>query len=215
MNALHQPTSPMPPTERQFQRVNRFWDPKNRTWAAKIGPGEFYTSNHNEMISTVLGSCVAACIRLPVAGIGGMNHFMLPTSRQDVEFKLIAAGARYGAVAMERLINSLLQYGGRRQDLEVKLFGGAKVLDIDSAVGERNVEFAMEFVKSEGLKLLAVDMGGMAARKVQYYPGTGVARVRFIVPRNPTVLRRERNYRLHVDTLSVTSEVTIFEADEP
>lgn len=214
MNSLHYPPTPMPPTERQFQRINRYWDPKHGTWAAKIGPGEFYASQHSELISTVLGSCVAACMRVPGARIGGMNHFMLPNSARDDEIRLLAAGPRYGAVAMERLINAVLSKGGRRQDIEVKLFGGGKVLDIDSAVGERNVEFAMDFVKSEGLKLLAVDVGGMAARKLQYFPETGMARVRFIVPRNPTMLRRERDYRLHVNTLPVVGEVTIFEADD-
>lgn len=221
MNSNHskadkkEPVGAKPPTTAEFAEINRFWDPKHETWSAKIIPGEYYTSTANELISTVLGSCVAACIRNPRTGIGGMNHFMLPkpTSQpKDADFP--DAGSRYGSVAMERLINSILEYGGLRSHLEVKLFGGAKVLNIETPIGARNIEFVLKYVKSEGVNVKAVDLGGGYARKVLFYPKTGVVRIRKLTLRNATVQQRENEYELIVNNTAVVGSVTIFEDED-
>src|SRR5690606_1295420 len=138
--------SALPPTLPGFEQITRYWDTKNNIYAAKIIQGEYYVSINNELITTVLGSCVSACIRDKKAGIGGMNHFMLPgdkVSRDHWRSSPVSVAASYGTVAMERLINVILSHGGRRENLEAKLFGGGKVLNITTDVGKDNIEFVI------------------------------------------------------------------------
>ena len=124
------------------------------------------------MISTLLGSCVAACMRDPVAGVGGMNHFLLPGRRGGSE----ADGVRFGVHAMELLVNALLGAGARRDRLEGKLFGGAHMMDGLADVGRQNSDFAMSFLAAEGIRYLGGSLGGAAARRVQFWPASGRAR---------------------------------------
>lgn len=121
------------------------------------------------LISTILGSCVAACICDVAAGVGGMNHFLLP-GRDEAE------GAQYGAYAMELLINGLLKTGARRERLEAKLFGGARMLNGLTDIGEQNATFARRFLRAEGIPCVAESLGGSNARRVLYRPVTGVVR---------------------------------------
>lgn len=129
-----------PPLLPGFENINRYWDAKHNIYAAKLLPGDFYVSLHGELITTVLGSCVSACIRDPKSGVGGMNHFMLPDNQNQVSAKTwentpVSDQTRYGNIAMERLINIVIASGGRKSDMEVKLFGGGKVLNIDADIG--------------------------------------------------------------------------------
>ena len=124
------------------------------------------------MISTLLGSCVAACLRDPVAGVGGMNHFLLPGRRGGSE----ADGVRFGVHAMELLVNALLGAGARRDRLEAKLFGGGHMMDGLADVGRQNSEFALSFLDAEGIRYLGGSLGGGAARRVQFWPASGRAR---------------------------------------
>lgn len=137
--------------------------------------GEWKVSKDPDVVlSTVLGSCVAACLRDPVAGIGGMNHFLLPGS-----VEALAQGgdvSRYGVHLMELLINGLLKQGARRDRLEAKIFGGAKTIASFSNVGQQNAEFALQFLKDEGIKLAGSSTGGEAGRKLEYWPVSGRAR---------------------------------------
>jgi chemotaxis protein CheD len=123
--------------------TNRYFDRKFGLEAAKILPGEYYVSVQESLLVTVLGSCVAACIRDADSGIGGMNHFMLPDDGE----KPLGMSARYGTYAMEVLINHLLKLGARRNRLEAKVFGGGAVLAslASSNVGARNAEFVLDF----------------------------------------------------------------------
>ncbi|MDM8560868.1 hypothetical protein [Candidatus Parabeggiatoa sp. HSG14] len=108
-----------------YEHIKRYWDHHNDSSIAKILPGEYYVTRHDEVLVTVVGSCVAACIHDNVSGIGGMNHFMLPHSTLDKwEHTSVSTESRYGSFAMEYLINEILKYGGKRKNLEVKLFGG-------------------------------------------------------------------------------------------
>lgn len=166
--------------------------------AAKIGPGELYASKRNILIVTVLGSCVSACLMDPVAHIGGMNHFMLPD--REGASSLLSEPARYGAHAMEMLINNLLSMGARRERLEAKVFGAGRVMQGMSDVGARNVEFALEYLERERIPVKARDVGGTNARKVYLFVESGRVLVKDIHQlRNDTVLKRERAYAVEID----------------
>lgn len=185
----------------EFNNINRYYDPVNKVDAAKILPGEFYVSLHGEMIATVLGSCVSACIRDPIAKIGGMNHFMLPIDNKNVGKELseaeLSVASRYGDFAMEKLINVIISNGGKRKNLEVKVFGGGRVVSQlhSSDVGERNIEFVKEYLHYEGLKIVAQDTGDIYPRKVHYYSDTGKVLIKKLhVIKNPTITDREDQY---------------------
>ena len=198
-----------------FEGVNRYWDTQNNIYAAKIKPGEYYVSTHGELVSTVLGSCVSACIRDIKLGIGGMNHFMLPTDDRYSSGAWtdtpVSSATRYGNVAMERLINVILASGGSRENFEIKIFGGAKVLDIDSDVGNQNINFVMDYLKKEGQKVQTNDVGGVCPRKVNYYPSSGRVRVKKLYNlHNNTLAVREKQYVRELQDTPVRGEVDIF-----
>ena len=205
-----------PPMLQGFEHINRYWDTKHDIFAAKILPGEFYVSLHGELITTVLGSCVSACIRDKVTGIGGMNHFMLPDNRGRTtssawENTPVSAETRYGNVAMERLINVILAGGGKRKNLEVKLFGGGKVLSINTDIGGNNVDFVKNYLLAEGFHVEAEDTRGPWPRKVQYFPLTGRVRVkRLNAMHNDTLKRREQEYIDQLKAKKVQGKVDLF-----
>jgi len=198
-----------------FEGINRYWDTQNDIYAAKIKPGEYYVSTHGEMISTVLGSCVSACIRDTGLGLGGMNHFMLPTDSRYSSSAWadtpVSTATRYGNVAMERLINVILASGGSRENFEIKIFGGAKVLDIDSDVGNENINFILAYLKMEGHKVQTHDVGGVCPRKVNFYPSSGRVRVKKLHNlHNTTLVEREKRYVRELQDMPVSGEVDIF-----
>jgi chemotaxis protein CheD len=153
-----------------FADIRRFWDPMAGLWNAQVFPGDFYVSRADEVITTVLGSCVSACVRDPALGLGGINHFMLPV---DPDPASAGASARYGAFALERLINELVKHGGARNRLEVKVFGGGKVMPGASDIGQANIAFVRTFFATEGLPIVAEDVGEQYARRLRYRPRTG------------------------------------------
>ncbi len=142
-----------------FENIKRYWDKENDVVAAKILPGEYYVTTENELVTTVLGSCISACIRDRVSGIGGMNHFMLPeTNKQKLAAgaeHVIGNATRYGNYAMEHLINVILANGGKRKNLEVKVFGGGKIIPSLGDVGLNNINFVLEYIDAEALKLVS------------------------------------------------------------
>ena len=139
----------------------------------KLLPNEYFVTSEDIVLSTVLGSCVAACLRDAQAGVGGMNHFMLPGG-DDTE-RPASASMRYGSFAMEVLINELLKAGARRERLEAKVFGGGAVLDQmkQMNIGERNADFVLQYLKTEQIPVLAHDLKGDYPRRIHYYPHTG------------------------------------------
>ena len=143
-----------------FEHVRRYWDPAQGSMTAKVLPGEFYVSMQDELIATVLGSCVSACIRDRRRNIGGMNHFMLPEpmGERDGWSATVGRAARYGNDAMEQLINAILKAGGKREDLEVKVFGGGRVLTQMTDIGERNIAFVRRYLAAERLDLAAAGL---------------------------------------------------------
>jgi len=182
-----------------FEHVNRYWDKRMNLAAAKIMPGEFYVSRCGEMIVTVLGSCVSACIRDKKLGIGGMNHFMLPSkgahSTENWGSCAASSSSRYGNWAMEYLINEILKLGGTRRNLEIKVFGGGNVLSNMTDIGERNIEFVRNYIFEENFETVAEDVGDIYPRKVLYFPDTGAVKVRKLKEvSNDTLIKREQDY---------------------
>lgn len=171
---------PPPVLSGEFAGIRRFPVHDHSRWMARIGPGEYYATSNGELIATTLGSCVAACIRDPKSGIGGMNHFLLPDAWEGGawESTLVSTPARYGNVAMERLINVVMGATSARRNLEVKVFGGAKVLKADIDIGERNISFIKSYLRTEGLVIKAQDLGGTAPRKVIFDVRSGDAFVK-------------------------------------
>jgi chemotaxis protein CheD len=152
----------------------------DRPTTVKVAPGDHYvTAQEDVVIVTVLGSCVAACIRDPLAGVGGMNHFMLPSSRTGA-WGDATGSLRYGNFAMERLINEILIRGGRRERLEIKLFGGGNVLGGATSVGHSNADFVEWYLRSESMPIAASNLRGTTARQVRYFPVTGKALVKHL-----------------------------------
>jgi len=139
--------------------------------------GDYYVTGRNdEVLTTVLGSCISACIRDAVIGFGGMNHFLLPEDGSlDGGSNL---SLRYGSFAMEQLINQVLSHGGRRERLEVKVFGGGNVVKGLSGIGHKNSDFVEKFLKNEGLRLSGCHLRGNLARKIMYIPKTGIVKMR-------------------------------------
>jgi chemotaxis protein CheD len=136
--------------------------------------GEFQVVDDPDIVlSTVLGSCVAACLRDPEARVGGMNHFLLPG---DSDASRSSEAERYGVHLMELLVNGLLKQGARRDRLEGKLFGGARILEGLTDIGAKNASFAKRFLSNEGIRVVAEDLGGTRARRVEYFPLSGRAR---------------------------------------
>lgn len=188
---------------------NRYFDRTFQVEAAKVLPGEFYVTTTNMVIVTVLGSCVAACVRDRERGIGGMNHFMLPDNASD----LLSSSGRYGVYAMEMLVNQLLKLGARRSSLEAKVFGGARVLAsmAQSYVGERNSEFVLTYMKKENIPVVAQDLLDIYPRKVYFFPATGRVLVKKLVRvHNDTLVRRERDYEARLKRDNVAGDVELF-----
>lgn len=197
--------------EEQFA-TNVYYDRTFDCDAAKILPGEYYYTCKDMLIVTVLGSCVSACIRDRVSGIGGMNHFMLPDGSSDADSP-ISASMRYGTYAMEVLINDLLKAGARRENLEAKVFGGGNVLRgfVAINVGERNANFVREYLRAENIRTTAEDLNDIYPRKVYFFPRTGKVLVKKLKQlNNNTLVNREQDYAQRLLATPVAGAVELF-----
>jgi len=136
--------------------------------------GEYFVTDDSDlMVTTILGSCVAACIRDPFAGVGGINHFLLPGTNARAKTE---EAERLGVHLMELLVNGLLKAGARRDRLEAKLFGGARTVRSHNDIGKHNAEFAERFLRDEGIAHVGGSTGGLQGRRIQYWPVSGRAR---------------------------------------
>jgi chemotaxis protein CheD len=183
-----------------FEHMQRYWDVENARWSVKILPGEYYVTRGDEAVTTVLGSCISACVRDPKLNVGGMNHFMLPEDNSvgpnNWLDPAVGLATRYGSYAMESLINDLLKLGATRERLEIKLFGGGRILTGMTDVGERNIGFIKSYMQLEGLRVAAEDMGGTQPRKVIYFPASGRCKLRKLPPvENRIISHHEQLYR--------------------
>ncbi len=196
-----------------FAHLRRYWDPAQACMIVKVLPGDFYVSADEELVTTVLGSCVSVCIHDPRVGIGGMNHFMLPEPLGERDSWSATAGraARYGSDAMEQLINTMLVMGCRRVDMQLKVFGGGRVLTQLSDIGQHNIEFVTRYIAAEKLTLCASDLGDVYPRQVQFFPHTGRARVRLLRRRDDVALvEDEQLYLKRLAKDPIKGEVELF-----
>lgn len=208
------PPEPPPAVLAGFEHVNRYWDKRHNIYAAKILPGEFYVTKGEEAVVTVLGSCVSACIRNKRTGVGGMNHFMLPVQTNHSDNwgdSGVSASTRYGNWAMEHLINEILKLGTKKSDLEVKVVGGGKVLDTLTDIGEKNIQFVLDYLASESIPVAGKCMGDIYPRKVVYIPSTGKVMVKKLKRRhNDTLANREKDYVKSISKEQVSGGVDLF-----
>jgi chemotaxis protein CheD len=193
---------------RGFDDVHYHWDWSAKSWIVQILPGEFYVSESDEIIATVLGSCVSTCIRDTALGVGGMNHFMLPEDpRNDTK----GSALRYGCFALERLINELLKRGAKRDRLEIKVFGGGQVIAGMSDIGRMNIEFVRNYLLDEHLTAAVEDVGGRWARRLRYVAATGKALVKHLpMQEAKKVGSREQEFRQHLQVKPLAGEVELF-----
>lgn len=193
----HAPPEPALPG---FEHIKRFWDAPRQRFIAKILPGQFYVTKNQEVISTILGSCVSVCMRDAVANIGAMNHFLLPRSgghsvRTEIDDS--EPCARYGIHAMEMMLAQLERHGARRERLEVKVTGGGRIGEGMNDIGAHNAEFAHEYMRMNGFKMLACDLGGTAPRKVHYFPDSGRLLIKKLDDRSLEHIHRREDKFLH------------------
>lgn len=192
--------------------LNRYFDKNFNTEAVKILPGEYFATEDSTMIVTVLGSCVSVCLRDPITRIAGMNHFLLPANKDNINFD--SDSARYGVYAMEVLINHLMKLGAAKHRLEAKVFGGGNVLKQlrTNSVGEQNSEFVLEYLNAEDITVNAKDLLGEFPRKVYFFPQTGEVKVRKLKSvHNTTILDRESEYRVKVTQTPSSGDVDLFD----
>jgi len=173
--------------------------------------GEFAVTDDAEvMLGTILGSCVAACVRDPMAGVGGMNHFLLPGEKTDAPPAATPGSLRYGVQSMELLLNALYRMGARRERLEVKLFGGARVMGGLSDIGQQNAEFAERFLAAEGIRTLSGSLRGDQARRVQFWPVSGRVRQMALIDQSKQLFEAERARLAPVPAAADDGELELF-----
>jgi chemotaxis protein CheD len=210
-SALRRPDSSSGASVVDSASGRRFFDAASAAWIVKVFPGEYHVSRQaDEVLLTVLGSCVSACIRDPLAGIGGMNHFMLPQHGSGAWGGDLKS-TRFGNFAMEKLLNELLKAGCKRERLEIKVFGGGNVTDSTNAVGSDNAAFVLKYLQDEGLPCAAQDLGGTLPRRIQYYPSTGRV-VRRLLGTNErfAVDREEGAYAKRLQGQQPSGEIELF-----
>lgn len=186
--------------------LRKFRNPRDGLVHVQLTLGDTYVcSDPEEVLTTILGSCIAACIRDPIAGVGGMNHFLLPDGTSGDR-----TARCYGINAMELLINDILKHGGDRRRLEAKLFGGGNVVSALTSVGSRNAAFARQFLNDEGIPIVGGDVGGEMARRIQYMPASGRARQALVRGAEPKLVEEELT-ALHKKTpAAASSDVEFF-----
>jgi len=190
----------------------KLFDKRANAHAIRLLPGAFYVTDAvDEMIVTVLGSCISACIRNPHNGYGGMNHFMLPESDSG-DWNGVSAALRYGNYAMEALINDVLRSGCARHDLEIKLFGGANFTIGPAMVGEKNAQFVLRYLETDGLRVAAHDLGGQSGRRIHYFPATGKVERMLLKPAGEIKLAaQEQRYGATLRNAPIEGDVDLFD----
>ena len=197
----------------QHVAQSRYMDPHLKKWAIKILPGEFFVVDNEDMIVTTLGSCISVCIRDKVLGIGGMNHFMLPLSTDgDWCGSKISTASRYGNFAMEYLINEILKQGGKKKNMEAKIFGGGDFMMGNTlSVGSNNYKFAEQYLKTEGIPIKHEDVGGSLSRKIYFSPLNGkVLMKKIAITQNDTIRQREKRYQYDIEHTNISGDVELF-----
>jgi len=188
-----------------------YYDEVFKCEAVKVLPGQFYVTDRDMLICTTLGSCVAACIRDRVSGIGGMNHFMLPYNNVE-QNNLASESARYGVYAMELLLNQVIKMGAVRRNLEAKVFGGGNLSQNFTRlnIGDRNSNFVREYLRNEDIIITAEDLAHCQGRKVYFFPHTGKVLVQKLTIVASSILNVERDYAKTIKYDIPTGNIDLF-----
>lgn len=190
-----------------FNSYSLLWSKQWHLYSVKVKPGEFYVANDEVVITTVLGSCISACVFDDEMKLGGLNHFMLPNIPGQTEIRCL----RYGLFAMEQLINEMMKLGCTRQRMQVKVTGGGDMLGGDVNIGEQNIAFIQQYLLDEKLQLVSQDVGGDRARKVAYFPTTGRMLVNKLSHRDDQqLIKEESSYRVEADHQLDEADVELF-----
>ncbi len=194
-----------------FQGANRYYDRNYEVTVVKLFSGDCYVSTSpHEMIVTILGSCISACIHDPAAKISGMNHFLLPGD-PAAHATTIDASTRYGAFAMEKLINGMISVGARKDRMQVKVFGGGDVTAHSGMIGSRNAAFVQDFLTRERLTILSSDLGGTTPRRIHFDTGTGKVLLRTLHRQEDMrVVTMERAYQEAINKNLIGGDVDLF-----
>jgi len=199
---------PAPADFAAFTDAQSYWNNKWHCHALKIKPGEFYVSDQEIVITTVLGSCISVCAYDPTTGFGGMNHFMLPDNSHHSN---PVRCTRYGMFAMEQLINELMKKGSICENLHLKVTGGGEMLQGVSAIGKENINFIEKFIADENLHLVSSDTGGDQGRRVAFFPSSGKMLVNKMSHRqDQCLIKEESEYRHKTDYQLDTQDVELF-----
>ena len=195
----------------EFGHIRRIQDTRFPYEVAVILPGEYFVSQEPKVVHTVLGSCISVCLRDPVAGIGGMNHFMLAAPTRKGEQDGWAESGRYGSFAMELLINDLLKLGGKKARLEAKVFGGGKIFDGTMDIGAKNAAWALDYLEREGVPLMKANVGDVCPRKVYFFTDSGKVLMKKLdrVVAN-SIAEEEERYQARLQQAPVEADVTLF-----
>lgn len=157
-----------------------------------IHPGEYFASNNDIVIGTLLGSCISVALVDPENRIGGLNHFLLPASMRNDTY--LTKSGKYGLHAMELIINEIMKLGGSKTKLYAKVFGGGSVIPVTdknrSTVSQRNIEFVFDFLRTEEIRIVSSDVGGEHARKIFFFPRTGKILLKRIINSKADVLEK-------------------------
>ena len=162
----------------------KYYDNKLKRTTINIAPGEYYATDEDIIINTILGSCVAVALYDPVRRIAGLNHFMLAESKFKKPDESFIKIERYGLYAMEALINTIIKQGGSKHRLRAKIFGGSRILKTNEKIdiGMQNILFAERYLETEGIPLLRSDTGGDRARRIYLFPQTFRVLLRRVYP---------------------------------
>ena len=193
-----------------------FQDRETGRRIVKVFQGEWYVTCTDEIVSTILGSCISACVRDPLMKVGGINHFLLPYSdnQENSGGKPRDAGlpTRYGNFAMEQLINEILKRGGDRNRLEVKVFGGGNVLAGGMEIGHRNADFVEDYLAKEGFKVVSKSLRGVLPRMIRYFPESGKVMVRTVDPsRAQSIAQQENKKRIRIVEKEPEGDIELFD----
>lgn len=195
--------------EIQKESNNHYIYRKGNKRITKVMPGEFYITDKEEVLVTVLGSCIAACIYDFKNGIGGMNHFMLPHSFDGV-WAGNSLALRYGNYAMEHLINELVKKGALRRNLKAKIFGGANInTDLKGDIGHENIKFVKEYLASECIPIELQDLGGKSSRKIHFQSQNGDSYVKYINGISH-IIAMEEKYQKEIDEKNIEYDIELF-----
>ena len=183
-----------------YDGIKRYYDQNMEMTVIKLMTGDCYwTAEPREMIVTILGSCISVCMWDDEKNIGGMNHILLPGEVQIAALNnknVLEYPSRYGAYAMEELINGILKLGGNKSNLKAKVFGGGNVINNSAMIGDKNIAFARSYLNQENIPLISEDVGGNTARRLHFFPETGKAMIRKLRRKEDLVIvEKEKEYQ--------------------